>query len=142
DPGAKRISRDPAGGGVGVVALQPIERRRRIGQLALAAIKAALAAADPAKVEAQRRKTAAHKGLIERVDDLVVHRPAMQRMRVQHHRHRRRAAAGMVIARLDAPFRAVDDDVRHGKPDSIPTPQVNYRGPAWLPRNPPPSPYT
>src|SRR6266851_4629782 len=138
DPRAKGIAGDPARGGVRVVALQPIECRRRIGELALAAIKAALTAADPAKVEAQGRKTAPHKGLIERVDDLVVHRPAMQRMRVQHHGHRRGAAARMVIARLDAPFRAVDNDVRHGKPDSIPTPQVNYCGPAWLPRYPPP----
>ena len=121
DPGAERVSGDPARGGVRVVALQPIERGRRIGEFALAAIKAALAAADPAKVEAQGRKTAAHKGLIEGVDDLVVHRPAMQRMRMQHHRHRRGAAARMVIARFDPPFRAVYYDVRHGKSGPIPT---------------------
>jgi hypothetical protein len=121
DPGAERIARHPAGLGVGVVGLQPVERRRGVGQLALAAVEAALAAPDPAEIEAQGGKTALHKALVQRIDDTVVHRPAVQRMRMQHQRHRRRRLAHMMIAALEPPLRAVEDHVRHVSLDSIPT---------------------
>ena len=45
----------------------------------------------------------------------------MQRVWVQHQRHWRVGAAGMVIASLDAPLRAVDNDFRHCEPDENPT---------------------
>src|SRR3954447_13035814 len=51
----------------------------------------------------------------------------MQRMRMQHQRDRRRAAAVVVIAALDAPFRAVDDHVRHVDLGSIPTQELWYK---------------
>src|SRR3546814_20122547 len=67
---------DPAVPGVRVVGLQPVERGRRVGELALAAGVDALRAADAAEVEAQGREPAGDEGLVQRVDDLVVHRAA------------------------------------------------------------------
>ena len=57
-------------------ALDPIERRSGVAELADAIVEHALALADTAEIEAQSRKSAADKGLVEQLDDLVVHRPA------------------------------------------------------------------
>ena len=53
DPGAERIAADPALLGVGVHALQIVERGGGVGKLAHAVVEHALAAADAAEIEAQ-----------------------------------------------------------------------------------------
>ena len=126
DPGAERKAGDPAGGRIRVIGLQPVERRGGVGQFALAAVEAALAASHSAEVEAQGRKAAAHEALIQGVDDLVVHRAAVLRMRVQHQRHRRRRRALVMVARLDTPLGAVDDHVRHSWSSTTPTRTLGY----------------
>ena len=60
-----------------------------IRQFADAVIERALAAADAAEIEAQHREVAVHEGVVELVDDLVVHRPAELRVRMQDDRERR-----------------------------------------------------
>ncbi len=113
DPGAEGKTGDPAGLGIGIVALQPVERRGGVRQLALAAREAALAAADAAEIEAQGREAALGEGAEQGIDDLVVHRPAMLRMRMQQQGDRRVGLLGMLIAALEPAFRTVDDDLRH-----------------------------
>src|SRR6185503_9711656 len=113
DPGAEREARDPAMRRRGVLALQPIERCRRIGKLTLAAVVGALGAADAAEVEAQRGKAAPREQVIELVDDLVVHRPAVLRMRVQQQGDGRIRSLAMVIAAFEPSFGPGDNYVRH-----------------------------
>ena len=72
--------------------LHPVERGGGIGQFADAVVEAALAAADAAKIEAQRRKAAIDEGLVERLRDPVVHRAAALRVRVEDHGDRRARA--------------------------------------------------
>ena len=60
DPGAERHAGDPAGAGVRVDRLRPVERRGRVRQFALAVVERALAAADAAEIEAQHREAAVH----------------------------------------------------------------------------------
>ena len=68
-------------------------------QLADAVVEHALALADAAEVEAQGREAAPDEGLVERLDDGVVHRAAALRMRVEDQRDRRaRAGAGAETA--------------------------------------------
>ena len=50
--------------------------RGGVGQLADAVVEHALALADAAEIEAQRREAALDEGLVEQLDDLVVHRAA------------------------------------------------------------------
>jgi hypothetical protein len=78
--------------GLGVEALHPVERARRVGQFAHAIVERALALADAAEVEAQRGEAAPLEGLVELLHDAVVHRPARRGMRVEDHRHRRARA--------------------------------------------------
>src|SRR3546814_943223 len=68
---------------------------------------------DAAEVEAQGREPAGDEGLVQRVDDLVVHRAAMLRMRVQHERDRGVAFLRMQVAAFDASLGTVDDDLGH-----------------------------
>src|SRR5690606_6170761 len=89
DPRTEAEARDPRGGGFGVEALHPIERRGGVAQLADAVVERALALADAAEIEAQRRETTALEGLVEFLHDTVVHRAARIRVRMQDHRHRR-----------------------------------------------------
>ena len=72
--------------------LHPVERRRRIRQLADAVVERPWLLPTPRKVEAQGREAALHERLIEQLDDLVVHRPAGLRVRVQDQRDRRARA--------------------------------------------------
>jgi hypothetical protein len=48
-----------------------------------------LAALDAAEVEPQHRKVPVHEGVVELVDDLVAHRPAELRVRMQNDGDRR-----------------------------------------------------
>ena len=52
--------------------LNPVERRSRIGQFADTAVKAALAATDPAEIEPQGGKTAISKSLVEPLYDAII----------------------------------------------------------------------
>jgi len=81
--------------------LRPVERGRGVRQLALAVIERALAAPDAAEVKPQHRKVPVHEGVVALVDDLVVHRAAELRMRVQHDGDRRVLLSCRVVPALD-----------------------------------------
>src|SRR5205085_2716579 len=88
-PGAKANSGYPGCLGLGVNRLDPVERACRVGQFTDAIVEHALALAHTAEVKAQGRKASLHEGLIEELDDLVVHRPAGLRVGMQDQRYRR-----------------------------------------------------
>ena len=104
DPGAEADAGDPGGLGLGMDLLDPVERAGGVGQLADAVVEHALALADAAEIEAQRREAAADEGLVEQLDDLVVHRPAGLRVRVEDHRDRRARARARVETAFEAAF--------------------------------------
>jgi hypothetical protein len=88
-------------------------------------IERALAAADAAEIEAQRREAAVHEGVIELVDDRVVHRPAELRVRMQDDGDRRVLLPRRVIPALDPAGRAGKDDFRHcGRPRTLSSPRL------------------
>ena len=91
---------------LGIDRLRPVERRGRIRQFADAVVEAALAAADAAEVETQRGEAAVHERVVELVDDLVVHRAAELRMRVQHDADRRVLLPCRMVTAFDAAGRA------------------------------------
>ena len=93
--------------------LRPVERGGGVRQFAGAVVERALAAADAAEVEAQRGEAAVHEGIVELVDDLVVHRAAELRVRMQHDGDRRVLLRRRVIAAFDAAGRSGEDDFRH-----------------------------
>lgn len=64
---------------------QPREHGHEIRRLALAMIKTALARTCSAKIEAKRMQAELVKGARQGADYLVVHGPAMKRMRMQDH---------------------------------------------------------
>src|ERR1700735_4014473 len=101
DPGAEGKACNPAGARLGIDRLHPVERRRRVRQFADAVVEAALAAPDAAEVEAQRREAAMHEGIIDLIDDLMVHRAAELRVRMQHNADRRVLLPRRVIAAFD-----------------------------------------
>jgi len=100
--------------------LRPIERRRRIRQLALAMVEITLAAADAAEVESQHREAALGERIIEVVDDLIVHRPAELRVRMQNHRDGGAALLGRVEPPLKPSSRTGENDFRHRRSNSAP----------------------
>ena len=73
-----------------------------IRQFADAVVERALAAADAAEVEAQHGKVAMHEGVVDLVDDLMVHRAAELRMRMQHDADRRVLLPRRVVTAFDA----------------------------------------
>src|SRR5262249_51222928 len=73
----------------------------------------ALAAADAAEVEAQHGKVPVHEGVIELINDLVVHVPAELRVGLENDRDRGVPLPGGMIAALDASGRTREDDFRH-----------------------------
>ena len=90
-----------------------VERRRGVGQLADAMVEHPLAAADTARVEAQHGETAFCEHVEEVVDDLVIHRAAEFRVRMQHDGDRGvRLLAGLVAA-LEAAFGSVENHFWH-----------------------------
>ena len=56
----------------------------------------------PREVEAYDRERLPAEGVIERVDDLVVHGAAVLRVRMQHQRDGRARVLGLLVARLQA----------------------------------------
>ena len=93
--------------------LHPVERRGGVAQLALAVVEHALRAADAAEVEAQHREPAPHEHVEQGVDDLVVHRPAMLRVRMQDHGERCRRPLAVDVPPFQPTVGAVEDDFRH-----------------------------
>ncbi len=67
-------------------ALHPVERGSRVRQFTRAMVEFALAAADAAEVEAERREAALLEHVEQLVDDLVVHRSAELRVRMKDDR--------------------------------------------------------
>ena len=82
----------------GLASLQPVERAGGIGEFARAVVEVALAAADAAEVEAQDGEAALDERVVEIVDDLVVHRAAELRVRMQDQRNRAVARRFVMIA--------------------------------------------
>src|SRR5262245_34454311 len=113
DPGSEGEAGNPAAPRLRVDGLRPVERRGGIGQFPLAVVERALAAPDPAEVEAQHGEVPVHEGVVELVDDLVVHRAPKLRVRVQQDADRGILLPGRVVAALDASGRAGEDDLRH-----------------------------
>ena len=113
DPGAEGESGDPAARCVFVVVLHPVERRRRVRQLALAPVVDALGPPDAAEIEAQGGKAAPGEDVIQAVDDLVVHRPAMLRVRMQDQRERRVRPLAVMVAAFEPAVGAGKNDIRH-----------------------------
>ena len=79
----------------------------------LAVVERALAAPDAAEVEPQHRKVPVHEGVVELVDDLVVHRAAELRMRMQDDGDRRILLPRRMIPAFDPAGRAGEDDLGH-----------------------------
>ena len=88
--------------------------RGGVGQLADAVVEHALALADAAEVEAQRREAAPDEGLVEQLDDLVVHRPAGLRVRMEDQRDRRAGAGAGMETAFEAALGAGKNDFGHG----------------------------
>ena len=86
----------------GMQRLDPVERRGGIGKLADAVVEIALAPADAAEIEAQAGEAALLEHVEEPVDDLVVHRAAEARMRMQHQGDR----GGLSWSTADSALRA------------------------------------
>ncbi len=94
--------------------LHPVERGGGIGQLADAIVEAALAATDTAEVEPQGGETAIYEVLVELLGDLLVHRPAALRVRMEDHRDGRARARRRRKTAFETALGAGEDDGRHG----------------------------
>src|SRR5690606_22624372 len=116
DPGTEGEAGDPDARCIRIDRLHPVEGCCRIRKLALPAGVCPLRASDTAEVEAQGREASAREDVEQVVDDLVVHRPAVLRVRMQHQREWRIRSAAMVVPPLDPALRAVDDDFWHLTP--------------------------
>src|SRR3977135_1048224 len=113
DPRSEREAGDPAASGLRIDRLRPIERGRRIRELALPMVERALAASDTAEVEAQYREVPMHESVVELIDDLMVHRAAELRMRMQHDADGGVLLPCRMIPALDPPGWAGKDDLGH-----------------------------
>src|SRR3569833_1372520 len=113
DPGAEREAGAPAAAALTIERLQPVERRRRVRQFADAVVEQPLAAADATRIEAQDRKAAFREHIEQVVDDLVVHRAAEFRVRMEHDRDRRVRVFAGLVAPLEAAFGPVENYFWH-----------------------------
>src|SRR4029077_3204811 len=125
DPGAEREAGDPAAARLGVDGLRPVQRSCGIRQFADAVIEAALAPADAAEVEAQRGKAAVHEGVVDLVDDRMVHRAAELRVRVEHDADRRGFLPRRVVTAFDAAAGSCEYDLGHVFRTSIAVARMN-----------------
>src|SRR5262249_981195 len=96
--------------------LRPVERRGGVRQFALAVVERALAASDAAEIKPQHREVPVHESVVALVDDLVVHRAAELRVRVQHDGDRRVLLPCRVVPALDPAWGAGEDDLGHNPP--------------------------
>src|SRR5262249_34555291 len=78
-----------------------------------AMVEGALAAADAAEIESQDRKVPVHEGIIELINNLVVHVPAELRVRLENDCDRGVPLPGGMITAFDASGRTGEDDFRH-----------------------------
>src|SRR5690606_1793193 len=95
--------------------LHPVKRRSGIRKLAGAVVELTLAAADSTKIEAQRGKIALLEHVEKIVDDLVVHRAAELRMRVQDDGDGRALFLGRLVAAFQASSGTGKNDLGHSK---------------------------
>src|SRR5262249_30527375 len=79
-------------------------------------VERALAPPDAAEVEAQHREAPVHKGVVELIDDLVVHRAPELRVRVQDDGDGRILLPRRMIPAFDPTSRAGKDDFGHAQP--------------------------
>src|SRR5574338_1458242 len=105
DPGCLRFRVD---------ALHPIESARRVAELADSVVEYALALADPAEIEAERREATPDERLVEELDDLVVHRAPGLRVRMKDQGDRRARAASRMETSFEASLGAWENDFGHG----------------------------
>ena len=94
-------------------ALHPVQRRSRIGQFAGAVVEFTLAAADRSEVEPQGRKAALLEHVEKLVYDLVVHRAAELRMRMQDDGDRGAFFLGGLVAAFKTAGGAVENNFGH-----------------------------
>ena len=113
DPGAERDAGDPAGARLRADGLRPVEGGGGVRQLPLAVVERALGAPDAAEVEAQNGEAAIGEVVVRIVDDLVVHRPAELRMRVQNHGDRRAPLLGGMETAFQPTGGTVEEDFWH-----------------------------
>src|SRR5258708_14803010 len=111
DPGAEADAGDPGRLSLGMDRLDPVERAGRIAELADAIVEHALALTDTAEIEAQRRETTADERLVEQLDELVVHRAARLRMRVQHQRNRCAGTSAVLETSFETHLQASENDI-------------------------------
>ena len=83
-----------------------------------AAIVAALAATDATEIKAHHRKAQLLEGLVHRIGDAVIHRPAMHWVRVHDQREWSAGFLGVVVTTLKPAVWAGEHDFRHGVPKS------------------------
>ncbi len=97
DERTERVTGDPKPAMTGIDRLHPVQRRGGIADFADSAVVTALTASDTAEVESHHGASKLLKCLVHRIGDAVIHRPAMQRMRVQNQGDRRAGFLRMVI---------------------------------------------
>src|SRR5262249_44369827 len=119
DPGAEGKSCNPATACFRIDRLCPVERGRRIRQFALPVVERTLAAPNAAEIESHHREIAMHERIVELVDDLMIHRAAELRMRMQHDGDWGVLLRRRVIAAFDAAGWAGEDDLGHSFTTSI-----------------------
>ena len=129
DPGPEGEAGDPAAARLRIDRLRPVERGCRVRQFADAVVERALAAPDAAEVEAQHREVPVHEGVVELVDDLVVHRAPELRMRMQDDGDRRILLSRRVIPAFDPSSGAGEDDLGHAQPRRDSERPLNSEGP-------------
>src|SRR5207237_6487827 len=93
------------------------ERGGCIRQFTGAVVEVALAAPNATEVEADGGEAAMHERIVELIDDLMIHRAAELRMRMQDDRDRGVFLRRRVIAAFDAAGRSGEDDFRHELPN-------------------------
>src|SRR5262252_1361145 len=93
-------------------------------------IETALAAPDAAEIKTQRGKVAVHEGVIELINDLVIHRAAELRMRMQHDADRSVLLLGRMVAALDAASRTCENNFGHCSINLDPTKRASLTLPA------------
>src|SRR5690606_192594 len=98
----------------GVKRLHPVERGRRVGKFAGAMVEFALAAPDTTEIEAQYRKVALLEHVEEIIHDLVVHRTAELRMRMENQCDRRILLLRRLIAAFETTGWSGKDYLGHG----------------------------
>ncbi len=117
DPRTERRAGDPAGARGRINGLDPVERGGGVGKFSHSVIETTLAAPHATEIEAQHGEPALGEGVIEIVDDLVVHRAAELRVRLQHEGDRGAARGGLVEAAFQPAGRTGENNFWHGSPN-------------------------